>query len=129
MNTIKMILMTGLLAPSIAWAGSVYTCKGPEGETKFSFTPCEPTTRHIAKPVKPAPAQTPRIEKLANLDQEIQVLQRTLKDIQAAYRSEISSDDGRQRADELTQRFDTDTMQLISELNSLQTERENIARL
>lgn len=130
----SLVVVTALASPSFVQASSVFQCTNEQGITTFSFTPCtdaapvaetrsEDSEAENSKPVVSKKAQ------LAQLDMEILELRDEIDLIKREYKDAIATNYGKRGSDELTNKFDSDTMRLISELNSLQSERARVARL
>ena len=116
-----MVALLGTKAP--AYAGGVFKCVGPDGEMTFSFAPCaaaEPVEPQINQVRAIAPSRIDR----AQLDLEIADLTKEIEFVKKEYEASLRQA-GRDRTDELTDRFDKTTTSL---LNDLQRKRATLAQ-
>lgn len=129
-NKLNIILILAVLTlPLQTFANGVFKCTDDQGTTTFSFTPCaapEPETAAEDGDQQPAVSKKAQLEQL---DSRISELQAEIESEKREYEDALATATGRQRSDQLTHEFDSDTMRLLSELNTLQAERERVARL
>lgn len=122
-------ILLALASPVYAYAGNVFQCVNEEGITTFSFTPCAARAPVVEETIESEEPVISKKAELERLDLEILELRDEIDLVKREFKDAIAASFSKENSDELSSRFDSDTMRLISELNDLQTERDRVARL